>query len=367
MDPREKKLANTLVNYSIKVKPGDWVVVRGNAVGHSMLNEVVRAVLEAGGHPSVFLSTDDLSETAFKYASEEQLKWVSPINELIYNQADALISIRGAENTRALTGIDPKKQSVSALAHQEIQQIFHTRSAAGNLRWVLAQYPCNSFAQEADMSLSDYADFIYSATFTDRDDPANEWQAFHERQERLIEWLHGKDQVVVRGPNVDLTLSVKGRKFINADGQKNMPDGEIFTGPVENSVDGWVRFTYPAIRGGVEVEGVELKFKDGRVIDARAEKNEAYLLSQLDTDEGARYLGEFAIGTNYGIDRFTKNILFDEKIGGTFHLAVGNGYQETGSQNKSAIHWDFICDIRQDSEILVDGERFYQNGAFTVA
>ena len=199
-----------------------------------------------------------------------------------------------------------------------------------------------------------------------RPDPIKCWQEVHDRQQRLVEWLKGKRQVVVHGPNSDLTLSIAGRTFINCDGKENMPDGEIFTGPVENSVNGWVRFTYPAISGGREVEGVEFEFKDGKVIAARAKKNEDYLISQLDSDAGSRYLGEFAIGTNYGIRRFTKSILYDEKIGGSFHMAVGAGFPETGSLNESSIHWDFICDMRDNSEILVDGELFYKNGEFQV-
>ena len=188
----------------------------------------------------------------------------------------------------------------------------------------------------------------------------------HDRQQQLVDWLKGKDRVHVRGPHIDLTLSIAGRTFINSDGKRNMPSGEIFTGPVEDSVNGWVRFTYPAIRGGREVEGVEFEFVDGKVVRASADKNEEYLISQLDSDEGARYLGEFAVGTNYQIQRFTKSILFDEKIGGTVHMAVGAGYPETGSRNRSSVHWDFICDMREDSEILVDGELFYRNGEFQV-
>jgi aminopeptidase len=240
------------------------------------------------------------------------------------------------------------------------------RSAAGNHRWVLTNYPCPAFAQEADMSLSDYERFVYSATFADQPDPVAAWQAIHDMQQKHVDWLMGKDQVVVKGPNVDLTLSIAGRTFINSDGKRNMPSGEIFTGPVEDSVNGWIRFTYPALRGGREVEGVELGFEDGKVVRASATKNEEYLISQLDSDPGARYLGEFAIGTNYQIQRFTKSILYDEKIGGTLHVAVGAGYPETGSRNQSAVHWDFICDMRHESEIWVDGELFYRNGQFVI-
>ena len=217
------------------------------------------------------------------------------------------------------------------------------------------------------MSLLEYEDFVYGATFADQPDPVQCWQEIHETQQKLIEWLAGKEQVVVRGPNIDLSLSIAGRTWMNSDGRRNMPSGEIFTGPVEDSVNGWVNFTYPAIRQGREVEGVRLKFEAGKVVDARAEKNEEYLISQLDSDPGARYLGEFAIGTNYKIQRFTKSILFDEKIGGTLHMAVGAGYPETGSKNRSSVHWDFICDMRQESEVWVDDELFYKNGEFQVS
>jgi aminopeptidase len=240
------------------------------------------------------------------------------------------------------------------------------RSAEGSLRWVGAQYPCPAYAQDADMSLRDYEIFVYSATFADRDDPVAEWQKVHDDQQRIVDWFRGKEMLTVKSPNADLSLSIEGRTFINSDGKKNMPSGEVFTGPVEDSANGWVNFTYPAIRGGREVEGVRLEFENGKVVKATAEKNEAYLLSQLEADEGAKYLGEFAIGTNYGIQQFTKSILFDEKIGGSFHMAVGAGYPETGSVNKSSIHWDFICDVREDSEIRVDGELLYKDGQFQI-
>jgi aminopeptidase len=170
--------------------------------------------------------------------------------------------------------------------------------------------------------------------------------------------------VVLRGPNVDLSLSINGRKFLNAAGKSNMPDGEVFTGPVEDTLNGFVRFSYPAIYSGVLVEGVELTFSNGKVTQARAEKNQAFLMEMLESDTGARYVGEFAIGTNYEINRFSHNILFDEKLGGSFHMALGAGYPETGSHNKSIIHWDMICGMQKDAEILLDGEVVYKNGKF---
>ena len=365
-DPRLVKLAEILVHYSVAVRPGDWVVINGSVIALPLVTEVTRLALEAGGHPTVLLSDDDLEEIMLRSASEAQLRWISPFERSVAEQADATIMLRAASNTRVLSRLDPAKQRVRQQARAELTRIAMERAARGERRWVVTQFPCAAYAQEADMSLRDYEAFVYAATFADQPDPIACWQRVHDQQQRLVDWLNGRKRVVARGPNIDLTLAIEGRTFINSDGKRNMPSGEIFTGPVEDSANGWVRFTYPAIRNGVEVEGVELEFRGGRVTRASARKNEAFLLSQLDSDPGARYLGEFAIGTNYGIQRFTKSILYDEKIGGTLHMALGAGYPETGSRNQSSIHWDFICDMRQESEILVDGELFYRNGQFQI-
>lgn len=366
VEPRTSKLADILVNYSIKVKPGDWVIVNGSAIALPLIKEVYEKVIKAGGNPNVLLVDDTMQETKFRHANEDQLKWISPISRLVNEKAGAMIHIGAPSNTRALSGIEPKKQQISAAAHQEITQIFRERSASKDLRWVITNYPCPAYAQEADMSLSDYEDFVYSATFADQNDPVRAWQKIHDEQQKVVDWLFGKKHVEVKGPNADLGLSIEGRVFINGDGEKNMPSGEIFTSPVEDSANGWIKFTYPAITKGREVDGIELEFKDGKVVSAKAEKNEEFLITMLDTDEGARYLGEFAIGTNRGIQKFTKSILFDEKLGGTMHLALGFGFLEAGSKNQSAIHWDMICDMREDSEIQVDGEALYKNGEFQV-
>lgn len=365
-DPRLIKLADLLVNYSVKVQPGEWVLINGHMVAEPLVSEVLRAVLQAGGHPQVLLGSDDIGEYSLRYAGEEQLKWISPATRMLWEQADVLIALRAFDNTRHLSGIDANKQQLSAQAKQELMQIYMERSASGDLRWTLTQFPCSAYAQDADMSLRDYEDFVYSATYCDKDDPVAEWTRIHDEQQRVVDWLNGKKSITVKSPNADLSLSIEGRTFINSDGSHNMPSGEVFTGPVENSVNGWVAYTYPAIEQGKEVEGIRLEFKDGKVVKATAEKNEDFLLAMLDSDEGSRYLGEFAIGTNYGIQKFTKSILYDEKIGGSFHMALGAGYPETGSKNVSAIHWDMICDIREDSEIRVDGELLYQDGKFMI-
>jgi aminopeptidase len=365
-DPRIENLAKTLVHYSVEVKPGDWVLVQGNVVTLPLFEAVLRHVIRAGGHPTTLLSADSLRALQLKEASEEQLKWISPLDPIIYNEVDVMISLWGAENTRALSGADPAKQQLFQAARRPMMEIYMERIASGDIRWVGTQFPCPALAQEADMGLAEFEDFVYAATHADEDDPIKHWQGVHDRQEQLIEWLKGKREVVIRGPHVDLKLSIDGRNFISADGHKNMPDGEIFTSPVEESAEGWIKYTYPALYYGREVDGIELEFKEGKVVKASAAKNEEMLLAQLELDDEARYLGEFAIGTNYAIDRFTKSVLFDEKIGGTIHLALGHGFAEIGGKNKSALHWDMVCDMRVDSEILVDGELFYKDGQFQV-
>lgn len=365
-DPRIDRLAKILVNYSVDVQPGDKVLVTGSVAAMPLITETLRQVIRAGGHPMVQLEDERLEEIVFQESSDEQLQHIPEPMRLILETYDCLINIRGTNNTRAMSAIDPTRQQVAQAARSELMGRYMERSAAGELRWVGTLYPTNAHAQEADMSLTDFEDFVFRACHADKDDPVAAWLAVNAMQQQLVDWLQGKEEVIVKGPNIDMHLSIAGRTFINSDGKRNMPSGEIFTGPVENSVNGWVRFSYPAIVAGREVDGVELRFEDGKVVEASAEKNEGFLLKTLDTDESARYLGEFAVGTNNGIDRFTKSILYDEKIGGTIHMALGRGYPETGSKNVSAIHWDMICDMRDGGKIWVDGELLYDSGKFTV-
>ena len=365
-DPRVDKLAHTLVNYSVKVKPGDWVIITSGIVAEPLVAEVVKYTLRAGGHPNVLFGTDRISETSYYESNDEQLKWISPYERMVFEQADVLVSISSAENTRNLTNIDPSKQQTRSAARKDLMKVYMDRSASGSLRWTITQYPCPAFAQEADMGLREFENFVYKATFCDQDDPIAEWEKLSRNQERLVKWLAGKKKVELRSPNIDISMSIDGRTFINSGGTHNMPSGEVFTSPVEDSINGWVAFTYPALTGGREVDGIRLEFKDGRVVKASAEKNEEFLLKMLDQDAGARVLGELGIGTNFGIDRFTKSILYDEKIGGTIHMAVGAGFPEAGGKNESALHWDMICDMREESEIKVDGELFYKNAEFQI-
>lgn len=365
-DPRVVNLAKVLVGYCVAVQPGDRVAISSEFTGKPLLKEAYREVIRAGGLPFVNWFDDELREIMLKEGNDDQLKHIPEPAKFVMENYDCHISIMAPDNSRAMSNVDPERQTMARAARRELMELSMKRSAAGEYRWTVTQFPTNSGAQDADMSLSDFEDFVYGATFADTDDAIAEWSKLSAMQEKLVNWLAGKDQLKVQGPSVDLTLSVAGRTFINSDGHYNMPSGEIFTGPVEDSVNGWVRFSYPAIVGGREVSGIELSFEDGKVVKATAKKNQEFLLSMLDSDEGARYLGEFAIGTNFGIDRFTKSILFDEKIGGTIHMALGSGYPETGSKNKSAIHWDMISEMRDGGKIWVDGELFYDSGQFTV-
>ena len=363
---RRRKLANLLVNYSTAVKPGDWVGILGDFKAQPILRDVFEAVIDAGGHPTLIIDDERMERYFLRKASHAQMTWLDPSLKLYTEQADVYIRVRAPENTRAMTNIPAQRMREQRAAQSAILQTRLERSARGQFRWVGTLYPTEAGAQEANMSLEEYEDFVYGACFCDAEDPAAEWLKLSEMQQHKVDYLADKSRVKLRGPHIDLELSIAGRKFINSDGKRNMPSGEIFTSPVEDSVNGWVRFSYPAIVGGRAVSGIELRFVEGKVTQASAEMNEELLHAQLNTDAGARYLGEFAIGTNFGIDRFTGSILYDEKIGGTVHMAVGMGYPETGSRNKSAVHWDMICDMRQDSEILVDDELFYRDGSFIV-
>ena len=367
IDLRMQRLAKVLVNYSLDIQPQQWVGILADTVEGLPLSRLVyEEVVRAGGFPTIFWQDDTLTLESLQIGSEEQIAWVDPARLHFFEQGDAMVYIRGKSNTRMMSSVQPNRITQRNMAAQVLREAYFPRTAAGEFNWVLTEYPTQASAQEANMSLEEYEEFVFKATFCDQDNPVQHWNAISEMQQSKVDWLEGKQHIVCRGPNVDLELSIAGRSFMNSDGKRNMPSGEIFTSPVEDSANGWVRFTYPTIVHGQAVAGVELKFVDGKVVDASAEQNEELLISELDTDAGSRYLGEFAIGTNFGIQQFTGNILYDEKIGGTIHMALGRSYPETGGNNLSAIHWDMICDMRVNSEIHVDGDLFYRNGEFVV-
>jgi aminopeptidase len=365
-DPRVQGLARILVGYSTRVAPGEVCVIEGDVAAEPLLQCVYEEVLRAGAYPIVNIGLEGQAATYFKHASDDQLDWVSPTAQWAVENADVRIAAMAKVNTNDLSQVPPERQTRRQMAMRPLMDRAMERSAEGSYRWALTLYPTHAYASAAEMSLADYEDFYYAACLATDPDPLTAWKRASDEVERLRDWIQGREEVHIQGPGTDLRLGIAGRTFIAADGRHNMPDGEFFTGPVEDSAEGEVSFQLPSSVGGREVAGVRLRFEGGKVVDAGAERNEGFLVQMLDTDEGARRLGELGIGTNYGIARGTKEILLDEKIGGTVHLAVGKSYPETGGVNESAVHWDMICDLRQGGSITVDGEVLQRDGKFVV-
>jgi aminopeptidase len=360
-DPRIEKLADVLIHYSLELKPGQKLHLRCSTLAEELALAAYAKAIQAGAHVFFNPYFPQIYEIRYKYASDEQLDFASPVSRLLAETFDALLSIGAEQNTHELSNINPERQTREARAYHPINKIFFDRAARKEAAWCYTEYPTHATAQDASMSLGDYQNFVYTADKLDEPDPVAAWQAFGAQMRKVSTWLTGKDQVVFKGKDIDLSFSIKGRSFEVADGKYNMPDGEIFTGPVEDSAQGWIHFRYPAIMGGREVAGIELYFEDGRAVKETAVSGQEYLTTMLNSDAGARYLGEWGLGLNYSIPRYTKNILFDEKLGNTIHLALGESYPETGGKNESAIHWDMVCDM-SDAEIWVDDELFYKDG-----
>jgi aminopeptidase len=364
-DPRLNKLARVLVNYSVGVQSGQLVRISGPPVSEPLILELYREVVAAGGNPMVRMAPEALAEMMLKGGNESQLRYVNPITVNEYETIDCSIGIWAEENTKALSNVDTKKLGLTQAARKPLLDIFMKRAAEKKLKWTGTQFPCQAAAQDAEMSLSEYEDFVFNAGLLDQDDPVAAWRRLSERQQRLVDFLQGKtDYHVVAANGTDVRMSLANRRWINCDGHENFPDGEVFTGPVESSVNGTIHFSFPAVHIGREVQDVVLKFKDGKVVDAHAAKGVDFLISMLDMDAGSRLLGECAIGTNYQIQQYTRNTLFDEKIGGTVHFALGAGYPETGNSNQSGLHWDMVVDLRNGGYVEIDGEKINVDGRF---
>jgi aminopeptidase len=369
-DPRLEQLARVLVHYSVAVKKDDEVLITGFACTEPAAAAVCREVLAAGGHPWVRLTSEDCKEVQLRDGTEAQLTHTSPFDRYIMNNCDAYIGLWGEENTRSLTTIDPKNQALLGKGRKPIMNGFMKRAALPKsdphrVRWVGTQFPTQACAQDAEMSLTEYAEFVFGGGRLAAKDPVAIWKKLGEAQQRLCDVLNKGREMRLRADNgTDLRLGIHGRKWVNCCGHENFPDGEVFTGPIEDATEGTVCYTFPAVYGGREVHGVRLTFKAGRVVDATADKGEDYLHKMIDQDKGGRILGELALGTNYGIQQFTRNTLFDEKIGGTFHLALGAAYPETGGKNTSGLHWDMVCDLRNGGTVEVDGKVVSRNGKF---
>ena len=368
-DSRLDKLAKVIVDYSASVKPGQIVRLSGEPIALPLLEALYERLIQVGAHVVPRLAPDSFQQMFFKHANDEQLTHISEIAKHEVETIDASISLWAETNTKALSGADPARQAAASSARKPISKTFLSRAAEGKLKWCGTLYPTQASAQDAEMSLADYEDFVFQAGHLDKEDPVAEWQQIEKRQQKVVDYLNGKKKVHFQAANgTDLHVTVDGMTWINCCGRENFPDGEVFTGPnleaADGGVNGVVRYSFPAVHHGREVHDIELTFEKGRVVDARASKNQDFLIQMLDQDEGARSLGEIAIGTNYNITRYTKNTLFDEKIGGTFHAAVGAGYPESGNSNESGLHWDMVCDLRTGGTITVDGEVISRDGKF---
>lgn len=358
-----EKYARTLVDYSLSIKEGDYFVIQGYGEAMPLMERCYRLALKKGAHPQVLIR-HQLDEILLKEGSDAQLAFESPVAEAVMKNVTKLLNIGGSSNTKYLSGVDPKRIAFSRKSGERISQLHRDRVDRKESDWCLCMYPTESLAQEAGMSLRDYEDFIAKACLLDQEDPVEAWQEVHRRQQKVVEQLLKVDRFEIRSRDTHLTMSVKDRIWINSDGHTNFPSGEVFTAPIEDTVEGTIRFSFPGLYAGQEIEDIRLTFEKGRVVKATAARGEHLLRALLETDHGAAGVGEIAIGTNYGIQQFTKNMLYDEKMGGTVHLALGSAYGKSGGKNQSAIHWDMLCDMKQGGEIYTDGVLFYQNGSF---
>ena len=360
----EKKLAKLICEYSLNLKKDDICLIRGETCAEPLIKEIYKKVLTMGAHPVVRMTFEGQAAALYKNAESHQLEFIPPSVLADTENVTAMVAIDSTSNTKELTGADKKKMSLHSKTNRQIRDRLFEREAEGKFRWSLCPYPTQAMAQDAEMSLEDYADFVYRACKLHEDDPVKAWQAVDKYQSRIINFLTGTSEIRIVGKETDITFNVKGRKWINCNGHHNMPDGEVFTSPVEDGVNGTIYFDVPTTFMGVEAGGVRLTIEDGVIVKASAEKGEEFLLQVLETDEGSKLVGELAFGLNESIQSPSKNILFDEKIGRTVHMAVGSSYPEAGGLNKSGIHWDMIKDMN-DGQVYKDGELVFENGQFT--
>lgn len=358
-----EKMAILAVKYCLGVSEKKKVGINGNVVASPLIVQLYKHVLLEGGFPEVRTSIDGLQELLFAFGTEEQLTYSSPLTEHFIKEVDGIIRIFAETNRKRFSNVPPEKIRMRTSSQKRIGELYSTRVKVGGLS--IIPYPTEAFAQEAEMSLFEYEDFVTKACFLDKPDPVQEWIKLSKHQARLIKHLGKADTLHLKAEDTDLKMKVAGRTWINADGHINMPDGEIFTGPVENTAEGHIRFTHPGIFMGREVEDITLVFKKGKVIEAKAEKGQKLLEQILETDPGARRIGEIAIGTNAGVTKFTKNMLFDEKMGNCIHIALGRSIALTEGKNKSSLHWDILKDM-SSGEIYADDKLFYKDGKFLI-
>lgn len=362
-----EKYASVLVNYSTKVKENDLVLIKAEShLAEPLIKEIYRAVIKNGAHPIVRCAIDGLNEIFLKNASDNQLNYIDPISKLEFDTVDAIISIGAPLNVKSLSNVDSSKMAKRSAATRELSQTMLKRAEKGELNWVIADFPTQALAQEAKMSFDEYFEFVEKACYLDLDDPVSKWLEIGKEQKRIAEILCHTKKLHIVGDRTDITFNVENRKWISCDGLNNFPDGEIFTSPVEDDINGTIYFDFPAIYRGNSANKIQLKIEKGKVIEADAEIGKDFLISMLDMDEGSRYIGEIAIGTNERVQNVTGNILFDEKIGGSIHMALGASYPETGGKNVSGLHWDIIKNMKENSFIYADEKLIYKDGKFVI-
>jgi aminopeptidase len=355
------RFADLLCDWCLEVEPGGRVLVVSSTLGERYALALHAAILDRDAWPFLWLSPPTLGSQFYRHARKRHLSTSPPTELALLDGIDAFVRLDAPANTNELAGIDPALIARHASGRSELTE--RMRAAR---HWCGTLVPTPALAQLAGMSERDYASFVQRALFLDRPDPIGAWRELSAMQARLVERLAPSQTITIEAEGTELTLDVTGRSWINSDGRRNMPSGEVFTGPLETSANGRIRFTVPTGPRGVVVTGVELEFRDGEVVNAHADQGEDYLTAALATDAGARFLGELGIGTNAGIDRATGHILLDEKIAGTVHLALGRSYPETGATNVSALHWDLVCDLRAGGQLSADGEPVVQDGAVLV-
>ena len=350
--------ADLLAGYCLDVEAQETVLVRSTSLAAPLLLELQRAILQRDAWPLLRVELPGQTPAFYEHARERHLDDYPDLALYEAKKVHALLGVQAPADVRELVHVDPDRIARYARARRPI------REATMKKRWCSTLWPTEALAEQAGMTLDDFAAFVRSALFLDQPDPVAAWGGLRAFQERLIARLRDARELRLEAEGTDLTLGVEGRTWVNSDGKRNMPSGEVFTGPLEHSANGRVRFTVRSAPAGVDVDGVEIELRDGEVLSARAERGNDYLQRALAIDDGARYLGEIGIGTNFGIARPTGTILFDEKIGGTVHLALGRSYPETGGKNKRALHWDLICDLRSGGRLSADGEVVQEGGRF---
>ena len=361
------KYAEVLVDYSTNVQEGDLVQIRASSpYAKDLVKAVYKRVLEKGAHALLRTSVEDLSDLYIKYASDEQLDYIDPITKLEYEKVDKFISIGAPLNTKNMARADLTKLARRGKATKQLSELLLNRSASGDASWVIADVPTHALAQEAKMSLDEYTEFLFKACYLDSDDPVAKLKELDEKQTKWANYLNNVKKLRIVGEKTDIVFGVEGRKWISCSGLNNYPDGEVFTSPVENDVNGEIYFDFPQNYRGNSATGVHLWIENGQIVKFDAETGRDFLEAMLNMDAGSKGIGEIAIGTNDEIQEVTGNILFDEKIGGSIHMAVGASYPETGGKNVSGLHWDMIKNMRNQGCIYADDVLIYENGKFLI-